>query len=166
MKRFVPASLLWIVILAGPATVFAQPLPDEPPLSTRIGWEVHANGLLHVEYDLNGNGKPDYITVRSLRQSYHSFLSLAVEARMYRGHPIFAVPYTAGQYVYIAQPLPLFYAWDPDEDGDWDLVYQDVLEDGVNGNEKRFPQPGGRTASTGKNLGQTASLFFLRDGGR
>jgi len=32
--------------------------------------------------------------------------------------------------------MPLYYAIDINEDGLWDLIYIDSMEDGVNGNEK------------------------------
>jgi len=43
----------------------------------------------------------------------------------------------------VAHPEPLFYAVDVNEDGKWDLIYQDVMQDGVNGNETFYDCPSG-----------------------
>ena len=39
--------------------------------------------------------------------------------------------------------MPLFYAIDVNEDGAWDILYRDVLRDGVNGNEEFYDSPSG-----------------------
>ena len=39
--------------------------------------------------------------------------------------------------------MPLFYAIDVNEDGVWDILYKDVLRDGVNGNEEFYDSPSG-----------------------
>jgi hypothetical protein len=45
------------------------------------------------------------------------------------------------RYYYIAAKYPLMYAADVNEDGVWDLIYKDVNEDGVNGNETFYDSP-------------------------
>ena len=42
---------------------------------------------------------------------------------------------------YVGQLYPLFYAYDFNEDGHFDLLFQDVFEDGVNGNERYYDSP-------------------------
>ena len=56
---------------------------------------------------------------------------------------MFFVNYQANRFVYIVSPKPLFYAIDRNEDGHWDLMYKDALEDGVNGNEQFYDSPSG-----------------------
>ena len=54
----------------------------------------------------------------------------------YGSDPIFYVDYGSARYIYVVSEMPLYYAIDINEDGLWDLIYVDSMEDGVNGNEK------------------------------
>ena len=47
------------------------------------------------------------------------------------------------RYYYIVSAGPLFYAINVNEDGAWDILYKDVLRDGVNGNEEFYDNPSG-----------------------
>lgn len=118
-------------------------LQGEPPLQTRTGWNTQPGGMVIVGYDLNGNGTADFYTVRTLVRSYMSAEPLVTVAGIYPASPIFYVSYQGHRYLYIATPQPLFYVYDVDEDGHWDLIYKDVLEDGVNGNEQFYDSPSG-----------------------
>ena len=42
---------------------------------------------------------------------------------------------------YVGQTHPLFYAYDFNEDGHFDHLFQDVYEDGINGNEEYYDSP-------------------------
>ena len=45
--------------------------------------------------------------------------------------------------VAVALNQPLFYSFDVDEDGTWDIMYKDIPEDSVNGNEVFYESPSG-----------------------
>ncbi len=150
------SSITIILMLAG-APALGNPLPSEPPLNTQVEWDLSPNGLLTVSYDSDHNGKIDYYTQRSLVSSYMSSQSLATIAEIYVGFPIFVVDYGAVHYFYISSKEPLFYAVDVNEDGIWDAIYQDIAEDGVNGNERFFGSPSGMASKNIVPLSQSAS---------
>jgi len=108
----------------------------QPALNTQIGWDLKPNGLLCVSYDLNHNGKADYFTVHFVIKSYFAEELLVNLPQYYGGDPIFYVDYGSARYIYVVSEMPLYYAIDINEDGLWDLIYIDSMEDGVNGNEK------------------------------
>jgi len=108
----------------------------QPALNTQIDWDVKPNGLLCVSYDLNHNGKADYFTVHFVIKSYLAEELLASLPQYYGSDPIFYVDYGSARYIYVASEMPLYYAIDINEDGLWDWIYIDSMEDGVNGNEK------------------------------
>jgi len=43
----------------------------------------------------------------------------------------------------VATAQPLFYSFDVDEDGTWDIMYKDISKDSVNGNEVFYESPSG-----------------------
>ncbi len=145
MKRFVT-----IITLLAALGVFGSPAwsnPDllqaEPAMTTQFGWNLEPNGMLTVGYDLNHNGRPDFFTVRVVLYKYITEEPIATVARYNPGHPVFRGDYGVEGFYYIAARYPLFYAVDVNEDGRWDVLYQDVLEDGVNGNEEFYDSPSG-----------------------
>ncbi len=145
MKRFVT-----IITLLAALSVFSSPAwsnPDllqaEPTMTTQVGWNLEPNGMLTVEYDLNYNGRPDFFTVRVVLGKYIAEEPIETVARYNPGRPVFRVDYGVEEFYYIAARYPLFYAVDVNEDGRWDILYKDVLEDGVNGNEEFYDSPSG-----------------------
>jgi hypothetical protein len=62
----------------------------------------------------------------------------------------------------VARVEPLFYAVDVNEDGLWDLIYKDVFEDGVNGDEVFYESPSGMFTSSIANF--CATEFHLMEG--
>lgn len=150
------SSITLILMLAG-SPALANPLQSEPPLNTQVEWDLSPNGLLTVSYDSDHNGKIDFYTQRSLVDSYMSSQPLATIAEIYVGFPIFVVDYGAVHYFYISSKEPLFYAVDFNEDGIWDAIYQDIAEDGVNGNERFFGSPSGMASKNIVPLSQSAS---------
>ena len=119
-----------------PAIGFSDNFLVQPALDTQISWDVKPNGLLCVSYDLNHNGKADYFTVHFVVKSYLADELLVNLPQYYGSNPIFYVDYGSARYIYVASEMPLYYAVDINEDGLWDLIYVDTMEDGVNGNEK------------------------------
>lgn len=145
MKRIVFA-----IIFAASVLVFASPawpgndlLQPEPAMHTQVGWNLEPNGLLTVGFDLNHNDRPDFFTVRIVLHKYITTEPIETIARFNPGHPVFRADYGAEGFYYITARYPLFYAVDVDEDGVWDMLYKDVLEDGVNGNEVFYDSPSG-----------------------
>ncbi|MBT3508642.1 MAG: hypothetical protein HN472_03750 [Nitrospina sp.] len=130
-----------LFILSSPGR--AGPVP-EPPLESQVGWALAHSGMLYVGYDLDFNGKPDFFTLRVVTLSFFSKDSIQQTARNHPHHPVFCVPYNSSSYYYVTESQPLFYAFDNDEDGHWDIMYKDVLTDGVNGNEEYYDSPSGR----------------------
>ena len=63
------------------------------------------------------------------------------------GRLVFTVNYTESSYYYIAVKEPTLYALDVDQDGSWDVIYKDPMEDGVNGNESLHYQSPVRNGS-------------------
>ena len=145
MKRIVLSIPLMIVLLFFVSPVWAETemLKAEPTMKSRYGWNLESNGMLMVGYDLNHNGRPDFFTVRIVLDKYISTETIETVARTHPGHPVFRVDYGTEGFYYIAWPYPLFYAVDTNEDGVWDVLYKDVLEDGVNGNEEFYNTPSG-----------------------
>lgn len=137
-------SLIFIVYFtfSFPTIGFSDNALVQPALNTLMSWDLKPNGLLCVSYDLNHNGKADYFTLHYVLKSYLTAEDLLVTiARYYEGAPIFYVDYGKARYIYVVSEMPLFYAIDINEDGLWDLIYIDTMEDGVNGNEKLHQGP-------------------------
>ncbi len=147
MKRFATLFVLVVLLAALPGLVWGVPLPvQEPDLANAMGWDLAPSGLLVVDFDRDGNGRADYLTLRFVVRAYPSAESVATIAGIWPDNLVFFVDYEWDCYFYIAAPQPLFYVFDTDEDGHWDLMYKDVMEDGVNGNEQFYDSPSGKFA--------------------
>ncbi len=158
MRHLNLLSSITIILMFAGSPALGNPLQSEPPLSTQVEWDLSPNGLLTVGYDSDQNGKADFFTLRSLVNSYMSDQSPEAVAEIYVGYPIFVVDYGRTHYFYISSKEPLFYAVDVNEDGLWDAIYQDLLEDGVNGNERFSGSPSGMASKNIAPLTQEASV--------
>jgi len=141
MKRFIiliPFACIFLMISSAFGT---HQLVPEPEVSTATSWNVKPSGMLWVGYDLNHNGSIDYYTVRTVIDSYFSNDPVQVIKDNNPVCPVFFVDYDLDRYYYITTPNPIFYALDLDEDGHWDLMFKDAMEDGVNGNEQFYDSP-------------------------
>lgn len=143
MKRIVLSTLLIIALMSFGSPAWSGMLQVEPAMNVRVGWNLEPSGMLTVGYDLNHNGRPDFFTVRIVLDKYISDEPIETVGRHNPGQPVFRVDYGVDGFYYIAARYPLFYAVDVDEDGVWDVLYKDVLEDGVNGNEVFYDSPSG-----------------------
>ena len=145
MKRHNIYSFILIIGLFFSSSAWGNyvALQPEPALKTQVGWDVQPNGLLFISYDLDQNGKVDFIALRRVLKTYFTDEPLRMVAKSNGGCPVFFVNYHSSRFVYITSKMPLFYAIDRNEDGLWDLMYKDVLEDGVNGNERFYDSPSG-----------------------
>ena len=143
--------LLFILIgtLLQPSLAKADPrfLEFSPQQATSLDWDLTSNGMHVIQYDLDQNGKADFYALRIVKRSFFSKMPVEKERADWRGHLIFSVNHGSVSYYYITAKHPLLYAIDLDEDGSWDLVFNDVLEDGLNGNERFYDSPSGLLAS-------------------
>ena len=106
-------------------------------------WDVAANGMVYVSYDTDHNGRVDFHTLRVVTSSFYSFDSVATVEANFPDHIVFFVDKGPEKFYYVAKGEPVFYAIDVNEDGHWDLIYNDFNEDGVNGNEEFYDSPSG-----------------------
>ena len=113
----------------------------EPDIKTCEGWDITHSGLLLLSYDLNRNKNPDYFTLRVIISSFYSGDSKDVVAKYFPGKPVFSVKYENDRMFYVGNSHPLFYAYDFNEDGHFEIIFKDVFEDGVNGNEEYYDSP-------------------------
>ena len=148
MKRFT-FYLTFLAFLAfATAVSWGSPyLMVEPPPSDRTTWGVAANGMVYVSYDLNSNGTADFHTLRIVEKSFYSDRMVWEVGSHFSNSLVFFVSYGQDRFYYVARVEPLFYAVDVNEDGFWDLIYKDVFEDGVNGNEVFYESPSGMFTS-------------------
>ncbi len=165
MKHISLYSIITIALMFSGSPVMGNPhtLQAEPPLSTLIQWDLAPNGLLTLSYDLDHNGKADFYTVRTIKRSYISGQTPRATAEFYAGYPVFFVNHGNAHYFYITNRMPLFYANDFNEDGLWDATYQDIAEDGVNGNERFFDSPSGPSSKPSAAIRQEAYLGISPD---
>lgn len=146
----VPGDLQAMIHLLIWAWVF-MPLPSwgqaslvaEPFMKAQTSWAILPNGMLVVEYDLNNNGRPDLFAVHVVTSSYFSNEGIHQIKSAYPTSRVFSVAYANDHFYYVATRQPLFYAFDFNEDGLWDLEYKDEMEDGINGNETFYDSPSG-----------------------
>ncbi len=136
MKNKIHTLILFSILILSPSLTWAQNfLTAEPDVETRVDWDLAHDGRLFVSYDINNDGKVDFCSWRIVTTSYFSKELLADVARNNSDRLVFTVEYTDSSYYYIAIKEPMLYAIDVDQDGSWDFIYTDPMEDGVNGNE-------------------------------
>lgn len=144
MKCLIPILMFVASFTTFPATARGLPYHiTEPPLESQIDWNILPSGMLVVAYDIDHNGKPDFFAVRVVVKNYFSTETVRQTQESFPTSLIFHVSYGKESYFYITAKQPLFYALDTNEDGVWDLLYKDEMEDGVNGNEKFYDSPSG-----------------------
>ena len=143
MKHLITKAILLAIFLLLPSLGMGFPnLPlVDPPLENKIDWNLSGNGLLYISFDLDHNGRADYHTVHFVIKSYLTSEPLKQLTGLYKGAPVFYVNYGPANQIYVISKKALFYAIDVNEDGTWDLMYKDVNEDGINGNETFYDSP-------------------------
>ncbi|GJL77277.1 MAG: hypothetical protein NPINA01_02660 [Nitrospinaceae bacterium] len=136
MKTKIHILIIISIFLLSPSGAWTQGLPNaEPEIETRVDWDLANDGLLYITYDTDNDGRVDFCSWRIVTTSYFSKELLDEVMKNNADHLVFTVNYTESFYYYIAVKEPTLYAVDVDQDGSWDLIYKDPLEDGVNGNE-------------------------------
>lgn len=118
MRRLIIALVLVVVIIFWASDTLGTPQPvSEPQFYTTTGWDLTPTGMLIVGYDLNGNGRPDYFTLRIVVRSYFSVESVQTTVENCPENVVFFVNYGKDRYFYITDQKPLFYVFDENEDG-------------------------------------------------
>ncbi len=143
MKRLITKAILVAILVLLPSLGMGFPnlLLVDPPLKNKLGWDLKSNGLLYISFDLDQNGQADYHTVHFVIKAYLASEPLKQLPGYYKGSPVFYVNYGPANQIYVISKKALFYAFDVNEDGTWDLMYKDLNEDGVNGNETYYDSP-------------------------
>lgn len=121
-------------------------IPEEPGLNdpTYIGWNtVYSLPLIKIDYDLDNDGKVDYSVVKMVIRSFY-YDEFSVDTVNEIGNEYyFAEVFPNLDAVYVVKPHALFYYIDLDEDGRYDIMWEDKEEDGLNGNEILYDSPSG-----------------------
>ena len=145
MKNKIHILILFTIFIHSPSMAWAQNfLMAEPEIETQVDWDLSNNGLLYVSYDIDNDGRVDFCSWRIVTTSYFSKELLDEVVRNNSDRLVFTVAYTGSSYYYIAIKEPILYAIDVDQDGSWDFIYKDLMEDGVNGNETLHYRRSGR----------------------
>ena len=118
-----------------------EPGPNDP---SYIGWNtVYSLPLIRVDYDLDNDGKVDFSVVRVVeRMFYYDELSADLVNEIGNTY-YYAKVFPRMDAVYVTNPNGLFYYIDLDEDGKYDIMWEDREEDGLNGNEILYESPSG-----------------------
>jgi hypothetical protein len=144
MKYFKTCITIIVFLIFLIPTAWSSPyLTPEPPLASQMNWDLSPSGMLHISYDLDFNGKADFHTLRVVVTSFYSDQTVMEIGANFPNLPVFYTPYESQSFYYVATAQPLFYSFDVDEDGTWDIMYKDISKDSVNGNEVFYESPSG-----------------------
>ncbi|MEE9258475.1 MAG: hypothetical protein V3U37_02930 [Nitrospinaceae bacterium] len=145
-------AVLVIQWAAGPAIASGQELrrglpetenleiPKEPGWKdpSYRGWELMSvPGLISTYYDLDGDGKLDYMVIRKvMRKTSAEEISMeqAIDIAQYDTLSV----YFSNPIIYFTQRNPLFYCLGLDYRRNCRDIWVDVAEDGLNGNEELY----------------------------
>lgn len=119
----------------------AEPGPDD---QRYMGWDtVYSLPLIRADYDLDKDGRTDYSVVRVvLRAFYYDDLSVDTVNEIGNKY-YYARVFPRMDMVYVTGHCGFFYYLDLDQDGRYDLIWKDMDEDGLNGNEEIYDSPSG-----------------------
>ena len=102
------------------------------------GWEVLSiPGLISTYYDLDLDGKLDYMVTRKIARKASSEeidMARAIELAQYDHHAV----YFSNPVIYFANKYPLFYCKGLDYRKNCRNIWVDISEDGLNGNEEVY----------------------------
>ena len=144
MKNKIHILILFSIFILSPSLAWTQNLLlPEPNIEARVDWDLSNDGRLFVSYDIDNDGRVDFCSWRIVATSYFSKELLDEVVKNNADRLVFKVNYTESSYYYIAMKEPTLYAIDVDQDGSWDFIYKDLMEDGVNGNETLHYQRSG-----------------------
>ena len=152
-RKVWPAMLLAAGFLfVNPALSLAQPLetveeghiPKEPGWKdpSYRGWEVMSMpGLISTYYDLDLDGKLDYMVIRKIIRKASSEevdVEQAIRIAKFDGLSV----YFSTPVIYFANRNPLFYCKGMDYRKNCRDIWVDIAEDGLNGNEELYTLSG------------------------
>ena len=115
-------------------------IPKEPGWKdpTYRGWEVLSiPGLISTYYDLDLDGKLDYMVTRKISRKASSEeidMDRAIELAQYDQQAV----YFSNPVIYFASKYPLFYCKGLDYRKNCRNIWVDISEDGLNGNEEVY----------------------------
>ena len=102
------------------------------------GWEVLSiPGLISAYYDLDLDGKLDYMVTRKIARKVSSEeidMARAIELAQYDQQAV----YFSNPVIYFASKYPLFYCKGLDYRKNCRNIWVDISEDGLNGNEEVY----------------------------
>ena len=118
----------------------ASDIPKEPGWKDPAyrGWEVlNVPGLISTYYDLDLDGKLDYMVTRKILRKASSEeidMARAIELAQYDHQAV----YFSNPVIYFASKYPLFYCKGLDYRKNCRNIWVDISEDGLNGNEEVY----------------------------
>ena len=118
----------------------ADDIPKEPGWKDPAyrGWEVLSiPGLISTYYDLDLDGKLDYMVTRKISRKAAAEeidMAQAIELAQYDGQAV----YFSNPVIYFANKYPLFYCIGLDYRKNCRNIWIDISEDGLNGNEEVY----------------------------
>ena len=128
----------------------AVDIPKEPGWRdpSYRGWEImNITGLISTYYDLDLDGKPDYMVIRKIIQKATAETTTVEQAIAIAKSQEMSV-YFSNPVIYFTNRNPLFYCKGVDYRRNCNDIWVDIEEDGLNGNEELYtlstPSPGVR----------------------
>ncbi len=118
----------------------ADDIPQEPGWKdpSYRGWEVLSiPGLISTYYDLDLDGKLDYMVTRKIARKISSEeidMARAIELAQFDHHAV----YFSNPVIYFTNKFPLFYCKGLDYRKNCRNIWVDISEDGLNGNEEVY----------------------------
>jgi len=148
-------AFLFLQVIGVASWVQAQSLPESPsrPEGTARaaiprepgwrdpsyrGWELlSVPGLISTYYDLDGDGKLDYMVIRKIMRKASAeeiTIDQAIQIARFDGMAV----YFSHPAVYFTNKNPLFYCMGVDYRRNCQDIWVDLAEDGLNGNEELY----------------------------
>ena len=128
----------------------AVEIPKEPGWNdpSYRGWEImNITGLISTYYDLDLDGKLDYMVIRKIIQKATAETTTIEQAIAIAKSQEMSV-YFSNPVIYFTNRNPLFYCKGVDYRRNCSNIWVDIEEDGLNGNEELYtlstPSPGVR----------------------
>ena len=115
-------------------------IPKEPGWSdpSYRGWEIMSiTGLISTYYDLDLDGKLDYMVIRKILQkatAENTDIDQAIAIAKHEGMSV----YFSHPIIYFTHRHPLFYCKGVDYKRNCQDIWVDIAEDGLNGNEELY----------------------------
>ena len=152
MKRLI--SFITLILMLSQVTPAGA---NSMVMQNSTDWNLGPTGMLVIDYDLDKNKKADFFSLREVKSSFFSKKPLDQISGFWPDHLVFFVNYGSTSYYYIIARYPMLYAIDTDQDGQWDFIYKDYLQDGLNANEQFYDNPSGMALPLSGNFLQQKS---------